>query len=1083
MNIAAPFIRRPIATTLATLALVLAGLLGLYTLPVSLLPAIDIPAISVQAQLPGAEAATVATSLAGPLERHLGQIADVAEMTSQSTLGTARINLLFSASRDINGAARDVEAAINAARADLPTNLLVNPIYRKINPSDAPVLIISLTSRSLTVGQIYDVASTVIAQQLSQVPGVGQVTIGGSGLPAVRVELNPQALFKYGIGLEDVRAAIAAANANAPKGVADIAGQRLQIYTNDQASTAADYRPLVIAYRNGAAVHLADVATVDDSVQDLRNLGLSNGMPAVLVIVRKQPGANVVAMADAVKAQVPHLKASLPNAIDFRFALDLTPGIRASLRDTAITLALAVVLVSFTVLLFLRTASATLIPFVAIPVSLLGTCGVMALLGYSLDVLSLMALTVSTGFVVDDAIVVLENVARHMEGGMPRRAAALRGAGEVGFTIVSITLSLVAVFLPILLAGGIPGRLLREFAVTLTIPVLISLAVSLSTTPMLCALFLRPAAVRTVRRRSFADVALRAYARSLGWTLEHQALVALVLLATVVLNVALFIAIPKTLLPTQDSAVMLGTVQADQGISFGAMSEKLRTLTDIVLHDPAVLNVTSFTGAGDGGISGQTNTGNVFILLKPKGERDPLDTVTERLRRQLGQVAGAKLVLIPLGDFSASARSSAGVYQYTLQSGSLDDVQAWTPRLMEALQHEPALADVTSDSQLAGLNTHVEIDRSTASRLGLTVQQIDSTLYDAFGQRPVSTIFKALNQYRVVMEVAPQFWQNPSTLDQIWISTAAPPPSGTAVTGAPAGTVSGAASPGPNGLNDPQRNAAQNALAVNGSSNASTGAAVSTGAETMVPLSAVARFSRGTAPLSVNHQNGDVAATISFNLAPGRTLTDATAVIDRAAAALGMPDTIRRGFAGNALAAQQSGAAELLLIVASLLTIYIVLGVLYESFIHPLTILSTLPPAGLGALLALQVLHLEFSAVVAIGILLLIGIVKKNAILMVDFALVAERASGASSRDAIFEACMTRFRPILMTTLAALLGALPLALAFGSGSELQRPLGVTIVGGLVVSQVLTLYTTPVVYVLLDRLRRRPGPLAAATLAE
>jgi multidrug efflux pump len=1084
MNLSAPFIARPIATALLTIAIMLAGALGLFRLPVSLLPALDVPAISVVAQLPGADANTVATSLAGPLERHLGQIADVTEMTSQSQLGLTRINLLFDSARDINGAARDVEAAINAARADLPTNLLFNPTYRRFNPAAAPVLIIALTSRTRSVGKIYDAASSVVAQQLSQIPGVGDVSVGGSGLPAVRVELQPQSLFKYGIGLEDVRAALAAANADSPKGIIDLGPERLQIATNDQALTAADFRPLIIAYRNGAPVRLADVAEVVDSVQDLRNLGLSNGLPAVLLIVRRAPGANIVALAEAVKAAVPALRASVPRDIDFRFALDLTIGIKASLFDTEATLVIAVILVSLTVLVFLRSPSATLIPIVAIPVSLVGTCGVMYLLGFSLDLLSLMALTVSTGFVVDDAIVVLENIARHMEAGMPRREAAILGAREVGFTIISITLSLVAVFLPILLAGGIAGRLLREFSVTLAVPVLISLVISLTTTPMLCALFLRPAPPPRADRRGFGQRALAFYGRSLGWTLRHNWLVLGVLAGTVALNVALFIAVPKLLLPTQDSGVLVGTIQADQGISFQAMSRKLVQLVSIVQRDPAVQTVTGSTGAGDGGISGQTNTGTVFVLLKPRNERDDLDAITVRLRRQLAGVPGARLILAPLGDLTASGRSSSGAYQYTLQSDDESTLETWAPKLLDALRHAPSLTDVSSDEQMGGEQTRVDIDRATASRLGLTMQQIDNTLYDAFGQRPVSTIYKPLNQYRVIMEVAPQYWQDPDLLNQMWISTSGGAPTGTQVTNAPAGTViDGGAAAARAGVNDAQRNAAQNALAAIGNNAASSGAAVTTTKETMVPLAAVARFSHANGALAVNHQDQTVATTISFNLAPGRTLADAAAAIDAAAASIGLPDDIRRGFAGNALADQQAAGSELLLIFAALLTIYIVLGVLYESFIHPLTILSTLPPAGLGAVLALWLLHVAFSAIAAVGILLLIGIVKKNAILMVDFAITVERQDGASSRDAIFSACMTRFRPIMMTTLAALLGALPLALAFGNGSELERPLGITIVGGLIVSQVLTLYTTPSVYLLLDRLRPRPLRLRSARPAE
>ncbi len=1090
MNISRPFITRPIATTLLTVAILAAGALAFFRLPVASLPAVDFPTISVQAQLPGADPETVATSLAGPLERHLGQIADLTEMTSQSQLGQARINLQFGLDRNIDGAARDVQAAINAARADLPTNLLSNPIYRKVNPADAPILIVALTSATLTRGQIYDAASSVLQQQLSQLSGVGQVLLSGSALPAVRVELRPQALFKYGIGLEDVRAALAAANANSPKGILDLGGQRLQIYTNDQANHAVDYRPLVVAYRNNAAVHLTDVASVEDGVQDLRNLGLANGRPAVLAIIFKQPGANVIQTVDAIKAAVPKLRAALPNDIDIRFASDSTTSIRASLADTETTLLIAVALVTLVVWVFLRNARATLIPMVAVPVSVIGTFGGMYLLGYSLDNLSLMALTISTGFVVDDAIVVLENISRHMEDGMPRRQAALKGAQEVGFTIVSITLSLIAVFLPILLMGGIVGRLFREFAVTLSLAILISLVISLTTTPMLCALFLRtrpPPAGYPNRRRSFGQRAQDLYGRTLAWTLDNNASVLIVLAGTIALNIILLIAIPKGFFPTQDSGRLIGSMQADQSISFQSMSRKLTQMMSIIQHDPAVQDVVGFTGAGGGGANSQTNTGSVFVSLKPKGERGSIDEIGTRLRRKLAHVAGARLILVPAQDIRVGGRQTNAAYQYTLQADQTAEVFEWAPKLLEALQHDPALADVNSDQQEAGLEMEVTIDRTTASRLGLNVSQIDNTLYDAFGQRAVSTIYNALNQYHVVMEVAPQYWQNPGILDQIWISTAGGTPTGTSTTNAPSGTVT-ATSTGTsaasttasaNGINNSQRNAAQNALAASGSSSASAGAAVSTGQETMVPLSAVAHFSRGETPLSVNHQSQLVAATISFNLAPGRSLSDATLAIDKAVAGLHMPETITGGFAGTAQVFQQSLNSEGVLVAAALLAVYIVLGVLYESFIHPLTILSTLPSAGVGAVLALMLFHTEFSLIAVIGVILLIGIVKKNAILMIDFALQAERHDGMSSRDAIFHACLMRFRPITMTTAAALLGALPLALAYGNGSELRRPLGISIVGGLIVSQLLTLYTTPAVYLLLDRMRLRGGRDAAA----
>ncbi len=1093
MNISGPFITRPIATTLLTAAILLAGGVAFFLLPIAALPEVDFPTVSVQAQLPGADPETVATSLASPLERHLGQIADVTEMTSQSQVGQTRINLQFGLDRDINGAARDVQAAINAARVDLPTNLLSNPIYRKVNPADAPILIVSLTSPTLTRGQIYDAASTVLSQQLSQLSGVGQVIISGAALPAVRVELRPQALFKYGIGLEDVRAALAAANANAPKGIVELDRQRLQIYTNDQASHAAEYRPLVVAYRNGGAVHLTDIADVQDSVQDLRNLGLANGKPAVLVIVFKQPGANVIQTVDAVKAAVPKLKAALPSAIDIAFQLDSTLSIRASLADTEITLAVAVLLVTLVVFVFLRNARATLIPMVAVPVSVIGTFGAMYLLGYSLDILSLMALTISTGFVVDDAIVVLENISRHLEEGTPRLRAALLGAGEVGFTIVSITLSLIAVFLPILLLGGIVGRLFREFAVTLSLAILVSLVISLTTTPMLCALFLRPradgyaispAAPQADRRRSFGARAQAFYGRTLAWTLDRNPLILTILAATVALNVVLLAAIPKGFFPVQDTGRMIGILQADQSVSFQAMSDKLTQMASIVGHDPAVEGVVGATGAGGGGGQAQTNTANMYVALKPKGERDSLDAVTTRLRRELSRVPGARLILVPAQDIRVGGRQSNAAYQYTLQADSTAEVYEWAPKLLRALQNNPALRDVNSDQQEAGLETLVTIDRSTASRLGLTMSQIDNTLYDAFGQRSVSTIYNALNQYHVVMEVAPEYWQDPDILHQIWISTAGGSPSGTAVTNAPSGTVSGSGTAAASGGgNDSQRNAAQNALAASGSSTASAGAAVSTGQETMIPLSAVASFSRGKTALSVNHQSQLVAATISFNLAPGKSLSDASAVISQAVQDLHMPANITGGFAGTAQVFQQSLGNEAVLIGAALLAVYIVLGVLYESFIHPITILSTLPSAGIGAVLALMLFGTEFSLIAVIGVILLIGIVKKNAILMIDFALHAERTQGASSYDAIYQACLMRFRPITMTTAAALLGALPLAFAFGSGSELRQPLGISIVGGLIVSQVLTLYTTPAVYLALDRLRLRRGGAPAAAAAE
>jgi multidrug efflux pump len=1095
MNLSAPFIGRPIATTLLTVGITLAGIFAYFKLPVSPLPQVDFPTISVQAQLPGASPDTVATSVAEPLERHLGQIADVAEMTSSSSVGQSRIVLQFGLDRDINGAARDVEAAINAARADLPTSLRSNPTYRKVNPADAPILILSLTSKTLTRGQIYDAATNVFSQSLSQLPGIGQVIIGGAALPAVRVELNPTALNKYGIGLEDVRAALASANADSPKGAIDAGALHYQLYTNDQATHADDYKPLVIAYRNGAAVRLADMGEVEDSVENLRNLGLSQGQPAVLVILFRQPGANIISTVDAVKAAIPQLMAAMPRDMDLLIANDRTTTIRASLHDTEMTLVIAVGLVTLVVFLFLRSARATLIPAVAVPVSIIGTFGTMYLLGYSLDNLSLMALTVATGFVVDDAIVVLENISRHVEEGMPRVQAALLGAKEVGFTVVSISLSLIAVFLPILLMGGIVGRLFREFANTLSLAILVSLAISLTTTPMMCALFLRPPVHAGPKKKTLFDRAQAFYGRTLAWSLRHSLLVIMVLLVTIGLNFVLFVKIPKGFFPQQDTGRMMGGLQADQSISFQAMEQKLTQLSSIVQHDPAVQSVVGFTGQGSGGAGGQTNTGRVFVALKPLSQRDGIDAVMTRLRRKLAVVPGARLYLIPVQDISVGGRQSNAAYQYTLQADSTAELYEWAPKLTAALEHDPDMRDVNSDQQQNGLETDVVIDRATASRLGINPSQIDNTLYDAFGQRQVSTIYSAQNQYHVVMEVAPRYWQRPQTLRDIWVSTAGGPASGTETSNAVVGTVSAATAskPGAAGstsgtaktasastsssattaasiASSSARNAATNALATTGNGSASSAAAVSTSLETMVPLSAVTKFGPGNTALAVNHQGPFVAATISFNLAPGKSLSDAVTSVAKAEAQIRMPTSIHGSFQGTARTFQQSLDNEPMLIAAALLAVYIVLGVLYESYIHPITIISTLPSAGIGAVLALMLFHTEFSIIALIGVILLIGIVKKNAIMMIDFALEAERTQGLSPRDAIFQACLKRFRPIMMTTMAAMLGALPLALSFGDGGEIRRPLGISIVGGLMVSQVLTLYTTPVVYLYLDRFR-------------
>ena len=1079
MNLSAPFIARPVTTTLLTLGIALAGCLAFLKLPVSPLPQVDFPTILVQAQLPGASPDTVASSLAEPLERHLGQIAHVTEMTSASTLGQTRIILQFDIDRDIDGAARDVQAAINAAGADLPTNLPTNPTYRKINPADAPILILTMTSKTKSRGQMYDLASNILQQRLSQLDGIGQVFIFGGALPAVRVELNPHALAKYGIGLEDVRAALASANANSPKGAIEDGERHLQIYTNDQAARAADYIPLVIAYRNGAPVRLPDVADVLDSAEDIRNLGLSDGRPAVFAVIFRQPGANIIDTVERVKAELPHLQAAMPNDIEFLPLSDRSTTIRASLHDTEWTLAIAILLVTLIVFLFLRDIRAAIIPSVAVLVSIVGTFGAMYLMNFSLNNLSLMALTIATGFVVDDAIVVLENISRHADAGRARVEAALIGAREVGFTVLSISISLIAVFIPILLMGGIVGRLFREFALTLSLAILVSLALSLTLTPMMCALFLRPPPGEIRRRRfdPFARV-LQGYERTLGWALRHGILVMLVLLATVGLNFVLFKIVPKGFFPQQDTGRMIGSIQADQAISFQAMRLKLEQLQAIVQADPAIASVKGYTGSGSG-----TNSGSVYIDLKPKSQRsETADEVITRLRRNLTQVPGARLYLQSVQDIRMGGRTSNAQYQFTLQGESTSELYAFVPRLVDALQKSSVLADVNSDQQQTGLETDVVIDRDTASRLGLIVSQIDNTLYDAFGQRQVSTIYSAVNQYHVVMEVDPRYWQDPAILKDLYVSTAGASPSGTAVTNAVAGTVARSPvppAPGSSRINSSAaantegaeaRNAQTNALANTGKQGTSAGAAVSTTQETMVPLAAFSHFRPGHTPLAVNHQGLFVASTISFNLQPGASLSDADTEIRAAMKALHPPATIHGSLQGTARLFQESLSNELLLIPAALAAVYIVLGILYESFIHPITILSTLFSAGVGAVLALLLFHTEFSIIAMIGVILLIGIVKKNAILMIDFALEAERTEGLSPPDAIFRACVLRFRPIMMTTFAAIFGAVPLLLSFGEGSEIRRPLGIAIVGGLIVSQLLTLYTTPVLYLYLDRFR-------------
>jgi multidrug efflux pump len=1012
-SLSEPFIRRPVATTLLTIGVALAGMTAFSLLPVSPLPQVDIPTISVSASLPGASPETMSTSVATPLERQLGRIAGVTEMTSSSSQNSTRVTLQFDLSRDIDGAARDVQAALNAARAQLPTGMPGNPTYRKANPAEAPILILAMTSKTLSPGQIYDAASTIVAQKISQVQGVGQATVGGSSLPAVRVELNPTALNKYGISMDTVRTALQNTNANRPKGFVEQDDKHWQIYTNDQARQAAQYRDLVIAWRDGAAVRLRDVADVADSVEDVRNQGLFNGEPAVLIIINKQPNANIIQTIDRIMALLPQLRASIPADIRIDTAMERTSTIRASLHDVERTLVVAILLVILVVFVFLRSGRATLIPAVAVPVSLIGTFAVMYLAGFSLDNLSLMALTVATGFVVDDAVVVLENISRHMEDGMPRMRAVLLGAREVGFTVLSMSLSLIAVFIPILLMGGIVGRYFREFSITLSVAILVSLAISLTTTPMMCSRILRREGERKQGRFfQYSERAFNAmrqlYERTLGWALQAPALMMFILLLTVCLNVFLYIEVPKGFFPSEDTGRLIGGVQADQSISFQAMSQKMTQLMRIIKSDPAVAAVAGFTGGG------QRNGGFMFAALKPLAERGiSTDAVINRLRPKLSEVSGASMFLQPAQDIRVGGRQSNASYQYTLQSDSLADLREWGPKITDALRIVPQLADVNSDQQDHGLETALHFDRATASRLGLTTQAIDSALNDAFGQRQVSTIYNALNQYHVVMEVAQQYLQSPETLRDIYVQSTS---------------------------------------------------------NKMVPLMSFADFGPGSTPLTVNHHGQFVASTISFNLPDGVSLGEAQDAITREVNRLGAPKTIHGDFQGTARTAQESLGSLPWLILAALLAIYIVLGVLYESYVHPLTILSTLPSAGVGALMALLICRTEFSLIAFIGVMLLIGIVKKNAIMMIDFALEAERVEGLDSRAAIFRACSLRFRPIMMTTLAAMLGALPLALGFGEGSEMRRPLGISILGGLFVSQLLTLYTTPVVYLYLDRFR-------------
>jgi len=1077
MHFSEIFIRRPVATTLLTIGVAFAGLLALLHLSVAPLPQVDFPTVMIQASMSGASPDVMAATVAAPLERHLGFIADVTEMTSRSSLGQTQITLQFALDRDIDGAARDVEAAINAARADLPSNLRSNPTYRKYNPSDAPILLVALTSATRTAGQLYDTAATVLQQKLSQIEGVGNVDVGGSSLPAVRVELNPDALSQYGIGLEDVRAALAAANANSPKGAVDVGDRQFQVYTNDQATHAADYRDLVVAYRNNRATLLSDVAQVNDSVQSLRYAGSSNGKPAVTLVVYKQPGANVIQTVDRIKAILPFLKASLPGGTDMVITGDRTATIRTSLADTEQTLVIAIVLVILVVLLFLRDTRAMLIPGVMVPISIIGTFSAMYLLGYSLNNLSLMALTIATGFVVDDAVVVLENISRHMELGRSRFQAALVGTKEVAFTVFSISLSLIGVFLPILLMGGIIGRFFREFTMTLSVAVMISLVLSLTATPMMCSKLLRRR--RVERANWFSRVSEGFFKRMLGfyeatlrWSLKHSFLILLILIASTVLNFHLFNVVPKNFFPDQDAGILIGGIQADSAISFQLMRKKMEEIQTIVQNDPAVDSVVANTGGR------QTNSGNVWVTLKPLQERDPVGIVAARLRAKLVRVSGARLFLFPMQDIRVGGRISLSQYQYSLQADDTSELLAWTPKLLTALRERPELTDLNSDQQQNGLQADIKFDRLTMRRFGLLPSAIDNTLYDAFGERQVSTIYNTMNQYSVVMEVAPRYWQSPDTLKKLYVSTQGQNASGTESTNAVVGTFSAGSSASTNsngGANTSRStsssvNQATNSLAVGGKSNASSGAAVTTSVESMVPLAAFAHYEFDHAPLSVNHQGLFVASTISFNLAPDYSLSDAVVAFQQAIGKIHMPASIHGTFAGTANAFQSSLKDEPILILAALIAVYVILGILYESYIHPITILSTLPSATLGALIALILFNMEFSIIAMLGMILLIGIVKKNAILMVDFALQAEREELLSSHDAICKACLVRFRPIMMTTFAAILGAFPLVIANGYGSELRRPLGVSIIGGLVISQILTLYTTPVIYLYLDRLR-------------